>query len=233
MNEVTVVSAYVPLQVKHGNAKSYHEYGDRLSRLLGQRFCFFDDFPLTDCWLMRDNPKILELPPATEAAKDRYATPADFVRSNVVQHNRTDWAMLALDAHATDVIVWLDLALMKQGAWRNNQITEDHIARFIEKVENYPHFHRDIPFPGISESTQVDPRGNNWRFCGSTHIWPVWALPQIDKVYKQETRKFIDCHACVPLDLAIWPAVERRAGLPFRWYKAEYDASQLTEFPNV
>lgn len=227
MKKVKVVTAYVPLDVKHLNAEKYHEYGRRLADVCGDRLHFFDNFPLADCWLSKENPPML---PAAPVPSDRYATPADNVRSNIVQHSRTQWALAALaSVPDTDVIVWLDLAIFKQGYWNGNPVTEKAVADFLHKVETVDF--EGIPFPGIEDAQPIKPHSNNWRFCGSTHIWPVQYLDRIDYLYRMGVRSFIHTFKCTPLDLAIWPAVENVSGLPFRWYKAEYDATQLTNFP--
>lgn len=224
-----VVTAFVPLKVKHLSADTYHEYGTQLAAACGDRFRFFDNFPLEDCWLSKEHPPLI---PASETPADRYETREDHARSNIVQHSRTQWALAALaEDPGVDVMVWLDLAIMKQGVWRNNKIVHEHVVKFLEAVEKLPS--GIIPFPGIEERKPVDPIGNNWRFCGSTHIWPVEFLPQIDRSYKFYTREFIRKNNTTPLDLAIWPTVEERSGLPFRWYKAEYDATQLTNLRSV
>jgi hypothetical protein len=225
-----VVTAFVPLKVKHLTADGYHELGKQLEGAVGaDRFRFFDNFPLGDCWLAKENPPLV---PASDTPADRYDTREDHARSNIVQHSRTQWALAALrEDPSVDFIVWLDLGIMKQGAWLNNQITAAHVTQFIQDVEKLPS--GIIPFPGIEERKPLNPSGNNWRFCGSTHIWPVQFLPEIDRQYKFYTREFIRKYGTIPLDLAVWPTVEELSGLPFRWYKAEYDATQLTNLRSV
>ncbi|HET7641170.1 MAG TPA: hypothetical protein VFK47_20850 [Ktedonobacteraceae bacterium] len=226
-----VVTAYVPLNVKHLDAAKYHEYGERLKAACDGRLIWFDNWPLTDCWLYKEVTDPEQYSPATPTPEDRYEKPSDHTKSNIVQHSRTQWALLAKDVEPdVDVVVWLDLAILKQGAFTGKQITEDHVREFLKKVESYPY--NDIPFPGIEEKKEVLPHGNNWRFCGSTHIWPVKWLNEIDHQYRFYTKEFIRRHSAMPLDLAIWPAVEEKSGLPFKWYKAEYDYTQLTEFPH-
>lgn len=224
-----VITAFVPLKVKHLTSDAYHELGRQLEAACGDNFRFFDNFPLDDCWLAKENPPLV---PASETPADRYETREDHARSNIVQHSRTQWArMAAAEDPDADWIVWLDLGIMKQGAWLNNQITHEHVVEFLNTVETLPL--GIIPFPGIEGCKPVDPTGNNWRFCGSTHIWPAHFLPLIDHAYKFYTREFIRKHKTIPLDLAVWPTVEERSGLPFRWYKAEYDATQLTNLRSV
>lgn len=231
MNKVGVVSAFVPLDVKHLTAEQYHEYGRRLTRAVndaGIMMCKMYN-TLEECWLYKESPPMV---PANPVPGDRYAGPVENVFSNIVQHNRTEWAMSAMNRHPDiDVWVWLDYAVLKQGGWRNNQVTEESITRFLEKVKTYEFY--DIPFPGISSKSPVLPIGNNWRFCGSTHIWPKKFLTEIDLTYKTILREWIRVCRTTPLDLPIWALVEQTSCLPFRFYEAEYDASQVDNFPGV
>ena len=234
MNKVKVITAYVALDVRHLNTELYHAYGERLRGACDGRLRWFDNFSFDDLWLVQTHPEILSLPPAAPTPADRYSSDAGYVRSHCVNNARTQWALLAAEEDPeAEVIVWLDLAILKQGDFTGKRVTEDHIRSFLEAVERYD-FTNDFPFPGISDRRGVvDIHGNNWRFCGSTHIWPVRHLARIDRSYRYCCLEFIRRNACVPLDLAVWPSVEVRSGLPFRWYPAEYDYTQLSNFPGV
>lgn len=229
MNKVTVVSAFVPLDVKHMRFEDYMSLGTRMldaaSAAGGSAVKITS--ALTHCW---SHDLCVNLPPATETPADRYATSQDHVKSHIVQHTRTQWAQEAVLSNPdTDVVVWLDLGILKQGEHTGKKINQDDVSWFVEAVQMYP-FH-DMPFPGITGSDPWLPHGNNWRFCGSTHIWPVKWLEQIHHSYRSNLINFVTEHKCVPLDLAIWPMVERTSGLPFKWYQAEYDNTQLRNFP--
>ena len=225
MNKVKVVSAFVPLQVKHLTQTQYHEYGSKLRDACGGRLHVFEH-PLSECWAYQ----FRHLQPATATPADRYETPQDHVNSHIVQHNRTLWALRTLAEYPdTDILVWLDYGILKQGQWNGKPVTEQHVADFIVALEHKNLDH--IPFPGIEPMKQLDPFGNNWRFCGSTHIWPRQWISKINLCYRESLEAFVHMHACLPLDLAIWPMVEFNSGLPFRQYKADYDATQLTELP--
>lgn len=229
MNKVRVVTAFVPLNVKHMTTSDYMTLGEKMTsaaKRAGAEVSWFQQ-TLNQCWAYD---LCTGRRPATETPDDRYASPIEHVASHIVQHNRTEWAMNAVSGTQDDVVIWLDLGILKQGKWNGNPITEDDVSWFVEAVQMYPF--NDIPFPGIDPNpANWFPRGNNWRFCGSTHAWPRKWLPAIDHSYKFHLRSFVMNHGCVPLDLAIWPLVERHSGLPFRWYKAEYDASQLRNWP--
>src|SRR5262249_151262 len=151
----------------------YHDYADRMEKAAGGRFRRYNPYSLEQCWLYcwLDAKGWLDLPPATAAAPDRYPTPRHFQRSNIVQHQRTSWMVMAAgEDPGADVLVWLDYAILKQGwNWDGHPgVEEHHITAFLDKIEAST-FH-DIPFPGIWERGEIADHGDNWRFCGSTHI---------------------------------------------------------------
>jgi hypothetical protein len=227
---VRVVSAYVPLEVKHVTPERYHELAkgmcDSAQAATGCVPAIFRN-SLHECWAYG----LKDLPPAQPVPWDRYATPAHFSASNVVQHNRTDWAYRAMkDDPATDIWVWLDYGIMKQGEFTGHPVTGDVIREFLYRVGSYdPKY---IHFPGIWDKGEISDSGDNWRFCGSTHIWPKRWLPAIDAAYKAELIMFTGRTATIPNDLPIWAHVEERyTPLPFKRYQANHDATQLSNYP--
>lgn len=228
MNKVKVVTAYVPLTVQNMKPESFHELGSRLACACGDRIRVFRDFPYNECWLAREIPPGVS--PANPRALDRFATEEEHLRSNVVQHSPVQWVSLAAaEDPEPDVFVWMGYSLLKQGDFTGKRITEAHVVNFLRAVERYPF--TDLPFPGIASFGPISVFGDNWRFCGSTVIMPRKFLDMIVKSYKFHMRSFLLAHRKVPLDLAIWPMVEQRSGLPWRFYPAEYDYTQLTNFP--
>ncbi len=192
----------------------------------------FWDYPFKSCWVERHFDTSV-LRPDTPTPQDRFADSSQHLCCNAIQHERTTWAMKAMELHPDrDVMIWLDIGILKQGAWRNNPVAQSNIKQFFERVKNTPPPMYCIPFPGITpEIGPVYTGKNNWRFCGSTHIWPVTFLPRIDYTYKEELIGWVDNYKTLPLDLPIWALVEQYSGLPFQWYAAEYDASQLDNYP--
>lgn len=225
--KVKVVTAYVPLPVLHVSREKYKSLGNRLVDAIPDNIFVFDDYGIEDCWAY----SVRSTPPAQAVPSDRYASPADFVLSNIVQHQRTTWAMLAaVKEPDVDVWVWLDYGILKQGDFTGKPVTAKHVAEFVKRVATRPSL-LDIPFPGIWPRGPISDTGDNWRFCGSTHIWRKAWLPLIDKAYRRECKLFIERTNTVPHDLPIWAHTELSSGLPFRWYAANHDATQLTNFP--
>lgn len=227
--KVGVVTGFIPLPVTHLSVDQYHALGrTMLTACEGVDKAVVMGGPLERLWAY---PLCIGLPPANPVPEDRYPSPEVNVLSHIIQHNRTEWAMDAMKLWPeVDTWVWLDYGIAKQGAWRNNLVTEGSIRQFLARLSCMAPLDH-IPFPGISEQATVYPTGNNWRFCGSTHIWPKQFLPEIDEAYKHTLRNWLMVHRTVPLDLPIWALVEQQTALPFRWYPAEYDASQLDNLP--
>lgn len=234
MKKVCLVTAFVPLPVSHLTESQYKDLGAKLKRAASAHtVASFEEDQLEQCWLHQVVPDILKYPPAAPVPGDRFATPEINVMSHVIQHNRTTWAIRAEQLHPdADVFVWADYGVIKQGGHTARPVMEPMISKFLDKVAVYDG--DDIPYPGIDRYAKIDPFGNNWRFCGSLHIWPKRYLRAIDIAYKAELLEFIGKHQKVPLDLAIWPAVQdNHQYLPFRFYQAEYDYTQFTEFPDA
>jgi hypothetical protein len=227
--KVGVVTGFIPLPVKHVSEDQYRTLGRRLCNACRDAAVIVvSDGKLEDCWAYD---LCTGLPPANPVPADRYDSSELNVKSHIIQHNRTEWALDAADEYPdVDVWVWFDYGLLKQGFWKNNPVTEDKVKSFLKRVAATEKFDT-IPFPGISDKGPVYPTGNNWRFCGSTHIWPVNFLPAINLVYKTTLKEWVFRHKTVPLDLPIWALVEQTSKLPFKFYQAEYDATQLDNFP--
>ena len=229
--KVGVVTGYIPLPVVHLTKTAYHKLWrplDKLTLCHGVQ-TYVGSGPLKKCWAYD---LCTGLPPANPPPADRYPTPEINVMSHIVQHQRTTWAMSAAQrSPRVDTWVWFDYGVMKQGHWNGRPMTEKAVGAFLERLDEMSPLDT-IPFPGIEDKEPILPTGNNWRFVGSTHIWPKKFLPEIDAAYKQELRDWIARHETVPLDLPIWALVERNnPGLPFRWYQAEYDVTQVENLP--
>jgi len=230
-----VVTAFIPLPVKHLTSGQYHDLAVDLvagADDAGAKVMTFMDDKLGDLWAYN---LCTGRQPDTPVPPDRYPSAEVNIMSHIVQHNRTAWALRAAKSYPEiDRWVWLDYGVMKQGGWGqlHPKMTRESLTRFLRKVATTTEIPDIIPFPGIEGKGPVYQRCNNWRFCGSTHIWPAKHLPAIDKAYRRELEAWIDLHGMVPLDLPIWALVEKNnPELPFRWYQGEYDATQWDNYP--
>lgn len=234
MNKVKVVTAYVDLNLSKRPPEGTHDLGQYLIKacehVLGPSGVrTFQGFDLGQCWAYQKFG--IQYPPANVRPPDRFATQAEHLRSNLVQHSPMQWLNLAFHEDPTpSVYVWLGYTLLKQGDFTGKRITTNHVCDFLRRLQDAPILDH-IPFPGITPMVPVNPGGDNWRFCGSTLIVPTGFLPRVVRSYEQNMEAFVHQHWTVPIDLAIWPSVEFNSGLPWQQYVAEYDYTQLTNFP--
>jgi hypothetical protein len=230
---VRVVTSYVDLGLVKRPAEMFHEHGRALTaavRAAGGYDLLIFNSTLNRNWLWRELVPDFP-PPANARAEDRFANEAEHLASNIIQHAPVHWLKAASECYLpADIYVWLGYTILKQGAFTGKPVLPEHITDFIARLSTWDA--TTLPFPGMTPQNEpVNVHGDNWRFCGSTIIVPRQFLPQVEKSYKACTREFIRVNKCVPIDLAIWPTVEKTSGLPWRWYKAEYDSTQFTNFP--
>lgn len=228
-NKVKVITAYVDLGLTKRPSEAFHNYGMELLEAVGGRnMRVFHDYPFLMTWVPFEFLYIEKA--ANPRAEDRFATDLEHLKSNMIQHSPVQWLEeAAAEDPEPDVFVWMGYSLMKQGDFTGKRITADHVRKFLEKVQNWTP--DCIPIPSISPDAPIAPFGDNWQFVGSTVIAPRKFLPQMVRSYKVCLREFVRQYRAIPLDLAIWPAVVRTSGLPFRPYPAEYDRTQLEHFP--
>lgn len=233
MGKAKIVTAYVPLDVRHVSRDAYRRYFDVILAAVGEENVHaFHDFPYEECWLVKDLGDKIPLAVEKPVPEDRYADVLANVKSNVVQHNRTEWAHAARLVYPdVDTWIWLDYGIAKQGEGHPHPVTKDNIRRFFARVSERD-LSGEVPFPGINPPREVPDTGHCFRFCGSTHVWPRNWLTSIDAAYKSELLRWIARNKTTPLDLPIWALVERNhPHIPYRFYQAEYGSFQLDNFP--
>lgn len=229
MAKVKVVTAYVDLNLTKRPSTEFHATGFKLLDAVdSSQMRLFANFPFSYCWA--GDQFGVKYPPANPRAEDRFVTEDEHLRSNLIQHSPLQWVSeAAAEDPEPDVFVWMGYSIMKQGAFTGKPVCQKNVVEFLTKVSKYPF--GDIPIPSIRPDDPISPFGDNWQFVGSTIIVPRKFLEQMTRAYKFELIEFVRKFRKIPLDLAIWPSVVRNSGLPFRPYPAEYDATQLTNFP--
>lgn len=224
---VKVITAYCDLGLTKRPAEEFHAYGRQLEAALGQDLKVYR-YAAEECWTWEP---YKAYPAANARAYDRFAHDHEHQRSNLIQHAPVQFLQRARwDYPNVDVFVWLGYSILKQGDHTNRRIKTHHITSFVDKMASWTPV--SLPFPGMTEWIQpVDPFGDNWRFCGSTLVVPAKHVAQVSRSYRASLQAFVMQHGAIPLDLAIWPMVEFSSGLPWSFYPAEYDFTQLTRFP--
>jgi hypothetical protein len=224
--KVRACTSFIPLTVHHTSPEKYEELGREL--IAASDAVLIRTKSWESCWLAKENPPWKA---ANKRAEDRYHTDDEHIKANLIQHSTVDVVSHCADVYPdVDVWVYFVYSILKQGDFTGKRITAKHITEFMGRMGTW--VPNDIPFPGMDPNRgRMFPEGDNWRFSGSLHVMPTKWLPQITRSYKYECRSFIHRFKAIPTDLAIWPMVEARSGLPYRYYQSEYDYTQLTEFP--
>lgn len=226
-SHVKAVTAYVDLGLKKRPSEEFHALGRRLVCASMPHVRVFRDFPFSECWVPQEFNWIVSA--ANPRAEDRFATDDEHVCSNMIQHSPMQWLRLAAEEDPEpDVFVWIGYSVMKQGAFTGRPVAEAHVSNFLRRLEDWTP--DCIPIPAINPGQPVAPHGDNWQYVGSTVIAPRRFLPIMDWHYRFHMRNFALKYRAIPLDLAIWPTVVEKSGLPWRAYPAEYDHTQFTNF---
>lgn len=230
MAKVKVVTAYVDLNLTRRPSADFHALGNRLIDACWPNVRAFINFPFEKCWAVEAARECGADRAANSRAPDRFETDDEHLRSNLVQHSPLQWMkMAAAEDPSPDVFVWLGYSILKQGDFTGKRLREEHVVEFLDKVAQF--VFDTLPYPAIRPDDPVTPFGDNWQVVGSTIVAPRQWLDALAWHYQLQMRLFFLKRRAVPLDLAIWPAVIRQSGLPFRPYRAEYDHTQLTNFP--
>lgn len=224
---VKVISAYCDLGLAKRPAAEFHKHGRDLVLAASPDIHVYN-YKMQDAWNWA---QCKNYPAANARAYDRFDDDLEHARSNLIQHTPIQWLEEAcMDFPETDVFVWMGYSLLKQGDFTGKRLTSAHVTKFVEKLKLWEP--TSLPFPGMTQQIYpVNPFGDNWRFCGSTLVVPRKFVFRVGRAYRACLNLFIKQHGAIPLDLAIWPMVEFSSGLPWEFYPAEYDYTQLTGFP--
>jgi len=222
---VVVVTGYVRLPDHPRGHEEYERLGALLGELRGAPVLPFR-CSLEDCWL-------------DEHTRDRDVAHAvaDNPRKNtrayhVVQHQKTAWLLQAREIEPrADVLVWLDYGIFHQPG-----VTSRVIDDFLRAVHSRPVF----AIPGAWERVVEPTTGRvlssgaadwpDWRFCGSSLVVPGDLVRGFHEAVRSVTLERLVRDNYLTWEVNDWAEVERRGSLPIRWYKADHDQTQFTNY---
>lgn len=228
-----IVTGFVPdaFPARHLSQDQFRALGERLRAALGGKLRAFET-PFRDCWAARDilrddygNERADLLPSCANPPADRFATPQDMVRSNVVLLQRFAWLWSAfIERQDTEVLAWVEFSALKQSG-----VTEAVLQRFAVDLERLPPFH-GVCAPGCWPLSPIDDSEAHWRFVGSCFV-----------VHRDYTRRLYDAVRGVATtrarvtnriswDMNTLAFVELLNAIPFRWYRANHDETQFVNY---
>lgn len=213
--KLAVVTGYVKLLDHPRNHETYVRLGARLGAL-HEGLVLTLRCTLRDCWLDEH----------TRDQNVKHAV-ADNPKKNtrayhVVQHQKTAWLLQAMEIEPrADVLVWLDYGIFHQPG-----VTALVIDDFLRAVRDRPSF----AIPGAWEQSSGAVDWPDWRFCGSTLVVPREHVLDLHEAVRSVTLERLTRDNYLTWEVNDWAAVEGRGGLPIRWYQANHDQSQFTNY---
>jgi len=215
-----------PFAAKHLSQTHCRALGDGLKLALGDRLHAFDDgWTLEDCWaysLLSNNSGLL--PSCTNPPADRFATPADMVRSNIVLLQRYLWMAAAAEARPdVDVLAWVEYTVLKQRG-----VTPDVLASFADSLERTPC--SAVTLPGCWPKGPINDSEAHWRFVGSCWVCPASLARAVYRAVRDVVTLRTEMTGRLSWDMNSMAYVELLDVLPIRWYRANHDETQFTNY---
>ena len=214
--KLVVVTGFVKIPGHPRGPEEYDRQGARLGELHEAPVRPFR-CELCDCWLdeyvcdkevvhaIGDNPK------------------KNTLAYHVVQHQKTSWILQAAKTDpSADILIWLDYGILHQPG-----VTIQIIDDFLRRVRAQP----QLAIPGAwKRSDEGVDDSPDWRFLGSSLVVPRdYALPLHASV-RDVTLERLEASHYVTWEVNDWAEVDRRGMLPIRWYQADHNHTQFTNY---
>ena len=222
MTKVCIVTGFTPIPDHPRSELEYHAWGSRFTEVAGEHSRVFYDTPLKNCWLQN----------WLDTRSDKH----DFIVSrgdnpnkntiayHAVQHQKTEWLKLATMADDNaDTFVWMDYGIFHQPG-----VTAAVISDFLKRVRP-----NDFAIPGCwnpKDGVRLDQSMPNWRFCGSLAIVPRQYVVEFDALVKMTTKARVRFLNHLTWEVNDWADVELMKKLPIRWYEADHNEKQFTNY---
>ena len=215
-----------PFAARHLSQTDCRGLGDELKAALGERLVAFDQgWTLPQCWayrLLEQNPGLL--PSCANPPADRFATPADMVRSNIVLLQRYLWmATAAASRPDVDVVAWVEYTVLKQ-----HGVTPEVLAGFADALERTPC--DAVTLPGCWPKSPINDAEAHWRFVGSCWVCPARLANDVYRAVRDVVTLRTDMTGRLSWDMNSMAYVELLDVLPIRWYPANHDETQFTHY---
>lgn len=223
---VVAVTGFVPdaFPARHLSPEQFAGLGQRLRDALGSRLVVHER-AWGDCWaaeMVRRIPDLL--PSCANPPADRFATPGDMVRSNVVLLERFRWlAETTATLGPGDTVVWIEWSILKQAG-----VTPEILRAFLDAVERDPP--AAITGPGCWPLSPIDDREAHWRFVGSCLVVPARLAGDLYSAVVGVVLTRTATTRRLSWDMNSLAYVELLGVLPFAWYPAGHDETQFTRY---
>jgi len=221
------VTGFVPnaFPAKHFQPGQAEALGERLKIALGDKVHAFENVKIEECWAYGFKNMVPDLlPSCANPPNDRFFDPRDMATSNIILLQRYEWMRLAATLHPdVDVFAWIEYTVLKQ---RN--MTDKVLQDFMGVIEAKPF--DAISLPGCWPKGPINDREAHWRFCGSCWVCPSKYLEPLAEAIKTVVTLRTKLTKRISWDMNSMAYVELLDVLPIRWYQANHDETQFTNF---
>lgn len=217
--KVKIITGYTPIPGHPRTAEEYGKLGEQLFRHVEAPVKAFYT-RLQACWLYRDiyarNFKVKHY----EGDNPEKNT----LEYHIVQHQKSEWlyAGALMDETEADTFIWMDYGIAHQPG-----VTPDVVNAFLKKVAK-----NDFAIPGAWPNTDgpVEMQNPCWRFLGSMMIVPRQHIATFDSEMKAAARRQLKNTHRLSWEVNTLSRVERLKRLPIRWYQADHNETQFTNY---
>lgn len=225
MSKVLAVTGYVPLPILNVSESKYRELGSQLLAACPDHVAFDYD-PLDKCWAHRFVKSMMPHHASPSLPADRFPDEWTALSSSIVNLNKTWWLCRAqkMEPHY-DFYVWIDYGILKQTGMTPGVIS-DFLAAVATKGTKDA-----IVAPGLVDKGEpMSWSAHHTRFCGSVLIVPA----ELTVLFHADVVSTVYAHVhgthTLSYDVNYFAAVERNGVVPFRQYRAWWDATQFTNY---
>ena len=229
--KVTVVTGYLPLNVTHRSQKEYTTFGEQLFAAGLPTVAFLHpavhvsagsnvkriDATLQDCWYRELLVPGVRNPVGDNDKKDTF-------EHYIVEHQKTTWAKMALDATDADAALWVDFGLFYLGNFATQ--LREMVERITAAAPN------KILMPTIWPLPQgyFDCSRPQWFCAGGVFLAPRQHANWFDTATRQMARAIIDETRAATWEVNTWARVMQKSPEKFQPYSANHDILLFTGY---
>lgn len=228
---VIVVTGYLPLNVKHRSQKEYTVFGEQLFAVGLPTVAFLDpavnvtagnnvqrmDASLQECWYRQLLVPGVRNPVGDNDKKDTFD-------HYTVEHQKTTWTKLALEATDADAALWVDFGVFYLG---------DFAAPLREMVARIETARPDkILMPTIRPLPpgSFDCSRPQWFCAGGVFLVPKRHATWFDEMTRHTARAIIDETQAATWEVNTWARIMQAFPEKFEPYKANHDILLFTGY---
>lgn len=221
MTKVRLVTGFVPIPDHPRSEGEYHRLAKGFEEIGAEPLVY--KTPLKYCWLQDWFDHRSDRGEHTFMVSRGDNPAKNTTAYHVVQHQKTEWLRQAtFDDGDAETFIWIDYGIFHQPG-----VTAAVISDFLKRIRP-----KDFAIPGCWP-VGYNPNGArdpNWRFCGSVAVVPRIYVGEFNAAVKMITKARVRMLNHLTWEVNDWADVEGLKSLPIRWYAADHNQTQFTNY---